>query len=82
MRVVRLLLAQPFETAMFTRNGHMMARQEIFAWWWVLAVIEFIWSVLIPVATALTAAFWGGSRILSDIRKVKAGILSPRAKRR
>ena len=74
MRVVRSFSRQPFETAMFTRNGHMMARQEIFAWWWSRG-IEFTWSVLIPVATAMLL-LWGGSRILSDMQLVKAGLIT------
>ncbi len=34
MRVVRSFSRQQSEAAIFTRNGHLMARQEIFAWWW------------------------------------------------
>src|SRR6185312_14427421 len=33
MRVVRSFSRQQSEAGTFTRNGHMMARQEIFAWW-------------------------------------------------
>ncbi len=73
MRVVRSFARQPFEAATFTRNGHMMARQEIFAWWWMRG-IEFIWSILIPFATAMLL-LWGGARILSDMEKVKAGLI-------
>ena len=34
MRVVRSFSRQQSEAATFTRSGHLMARQEIFAWWW------------------------------------------------
>ena len=38
MRVVRSFSRQQAEAATFTRNGHMMARQEIFAWWWMRGI--------------------------------------------
>lgn len=73
MRVVRSFARQQSEAATFTRNGHMMARQEIFAWWWMRG-IDFTWAVLIPFASALLL-YWGGNRILSDMAQVKAGLL-------
>jgi ATP-binding cassette subfamily B protein/subfamily B ATP-binding cassette protein MsbA len=76
MRVVRSFSRQQSEAATFTRNGHMMARQEIFAWWWSRG-IEFTWSVLIPVASALLL-YWGGNRVLSDMEKLKEGLIQPR----
>lgn len=77
MRVVRSFSRQRSEAATFTRNGHLMARQEIFSWWWARG-IDFTWSILIPVASA-ALLFWGGNRILSDMEKVRAGTL-PAAK--
>jgi ATP-binding cassette subfamily B protein/subfamily B ATP-binding cassette protein MsbA len=53
-----------------------MARQEIFAWWWMRGV-ELAWSVLIPVASALLLYF-GGMRVLADMDKVRAGLISPK----
>ncbi len=73
MRVVRSFSRQSSEVATFTRNGHLMARQEIFAWWWQRG-IEFLWSILIPLGTALLL-FWGGSRILADMQKVHSGLI-------
>jgi ATP-binding cassette, subfamily B, bacterial len=73
MRVVRAFSRQQAEAATFTRNGHLMARQEVYVWWWSRG-IDFTWSVLIPFATA-ALLFWGGSRVLSDMDKVKAGLL-------
>ncbi|HZL38217.1 MAG TPA: ABC transporter ATP-binding protein, partial [Tepidisphaeraceae bacterium] len=75
MRVVRSFSRQQSEAATFTRNGHLMARQEVFAWWWTRG-IDLAWSVLIPVASALLLYF-GGMRVLSDMEKVKAGLLLP-----
>jgi ATP-binding cassette subfamily B protein/subfamily B ATP-binding cassette protein MsbA len=72
MRVVRSFSRQQSEAATFTRNGHLMARQEIFAWW-SMRGIEFTWSILIPLASAMLL-FWGGNRVLSDMEKTKAGI--------
>jgi ATP-binding cassette subfamily B protein/subfamily B ATP-binding cassette protein MsbA len=72
MRVVRSFSRQQAEAATFTRNGHMMARQEVYAWW-SMRGIESVWSILIPLSSALLL-FWGGNRVLSDMQKMKAGI--------
>ena len=52
-----------------------MARQEVFAWWWMRG-IDVAWSVLIPIASALLLYF-GGRRVLSDMEKLKAGLIAP-----
>ena len=75
MRVVRSFSRQQAEAATFTRGGHLMARQEIFAWWWMRGV-DLAWSIFIPVASALLLYF-GGMRVLSDMQKLKAGLISP-----
>jgi ATP-binding cassette, subfamily B, bacterial len=75
MRIVRSFSRQQSEAATFTRNGHMMARQEIFAWWWMRG-IDFTWSILIPFATAMLL-FWGGQRVLSDMERVRLGLIPP-----
>ncbi|HEY2589128.1 MAG TPA: ABC transporter ATP-binding protein [Tepidisphaeraceae bacterium] len=75
MRVVRSFSRQQAEAATFTRNGHLMARQEIFAWWWMRG-IDVAWSVLIPVATAVLLYF-GGGRVLSDMEKLRQGLIRP-----
>jgi ATP-binding cassette subfamily B protein/subfamily B ATP-binding cassette protein MsbA len=71
MRVVRSFSRQRTESSTFTLNGHMMARQEIFAWWWSRG-IDFTWSILIPVATAVLL-YWGGNQVLTDMERIKAG---------
>ena len=75
MRVVRSFSRQQAEAATFTRGGHMMARQEIFAWWWMRG-IDLAWGILIPVASALLLYF-GGMRVLSDSEKLSAGLITP-----
>jgi ATP-binding cassette subfamily B protein/subfamily B ATP-binding cassette protein MsbA len=75
MRVVRSFSRQQSEAGIFTRNGHLMARQEILAWW-ASRGIEFTWSIIIPLASALLL-YWGGNLVLSDMAKVKAGLLNP-----
>ena len=75
MRVVRSFSRQQSEAATFTRNGHLMARQEIFAWWWMRG-IDVAWSVLIPLASALLL-YYGGNRVLGDMDKLKAGLITP-----
>jgi len=47
MRVVRSFSRQTAEAGTFTRNGHLMARQEILAWWWSrgrTSVVGRMWS--------------------------------------
>src|SRR6476661_8618935 len=75
MRVVRSFSRQRAEAGTFTRNGHLMARQEIFAWWWMRG-IDVAWSVLIPFASALLL-YWGGNRVLTDAARIKAGLITP-----
>lgn len=74
MRVVRSFSRQQAEAATFTRNGHTMARQEIFAWW-AMRGIDLAWSLIIPMSTALLL-FWGGNRVLNDMDRVRAGTLA------
>jgi ATP-binding cassette subfamily B protein/subfamily B ATP-binding cassette protein MsbA len=76
MRVVRSFSRQQSEAGTFTRNGHLMARQEVFAWWWMRG-IDVAWSVLIPFASALLL-YYGGNRVLSDMEKLKAGLIQPK----
>ncbi|MCH8006549.1 MAG: ABC transporter ATP-binding protein [Planctomycetes bacterium] len=73
MRVVRTFGRQRSEAARFTRNNHLMARQELAAWWW-SRTVEVVWAVLIPGATALLLYF-GGKRVLSDDAEMTAGDL-------
>ncbi|MDB5326585.1 MAG: transporter transrane region, partial [Phycisphaerales bacterium] len=75
MRVVRSFSRQQAESATFTRNGHMMVRQEVFAWW-SMRGIELAWSLIIPFATALLL-FWGGNRVLGDMERVRLGQIAP-----
>jgi ATP-binding cassette subfamily B protein/subfamily B ATP-binding cassette protein MsbA len=76
MRVVRSFSRQQSEAGVFTRNGHLMARQEILAWWSSRG-IEFTWSILIPVASAMLL-YWGGNRVLDDMEKIRQGLLDPK----
>ncbi|HEV2294377.1 MAG TPA: ABC transporter ATP-binding protein [Tepidisphaeraceae bacterium] len=76
MRVVRSFSRQRGEAATFTRSGHLMARQEIFAWWWMRGV-DLAWSILIPLASALLLYF-GGMRVLADMERVNAGLILPK----
>ncbi|MHC4416264.1 MAG: ABC transporter ATP-binding protein [Planctomycetota bacterium] len=63
MRVVRAFGRQRSEAARFTRNNHLMARQELNAWWWARSV-EVAWALLIPAASAVLL-FYGGSQVLT-----------------
>ncbi len=74
MRVVRSFGRQRTEAANFTTENHLMARQEVYAWWWSRG-IDVAWAVLIPLASAIIL-WYGGSRILSDAARVHAGTLA------
>lgn len=58
MRVVRTFNRQRSESGSFTENNHLMARQELYAWWWMRG-IDSAWQVIIPAATALLLLFGG-----------------------
>ncbi len=74
IRVVRGFSRQRSETGRFTRASHLMARQELFAWWWMRGV-DTAWAVLIPMGTA--ALLWyGGSRVLADADRVRDGLIT------
>ena len=63
IRVVRGFNRGRSETGQFTRNNNLMARQELYTWWWMRA-IDAAWSVIIPTSTALLLLY-GGWRILA-----------------
>lgn len=63
MRVVRAFSRQRSETGRFSRGNHMMARQELHAWWWARGV-EIVWEILIPLASA-GLLLYGGSQVLA-----------------
>ena len=62
MRIVRAFSRQKREAARFTTENNLMARQELYAWWW-MRVVEMIWETLIPLASA-GLLFYGGWRVL------------------
>lgn len=74
IRIIRGFARDRTETKRFTAGNHFMARQELFAWWWMRGV-DAAWAVLIPLATAILL-WYGGSRVLSDAALVKQGALT------
>ncbi|WP_339908143.1 ABC transporter ATP-binding protein [Symmachiella dynata] len=62
MRVVRTFGRQRSEAGRFTRGNHLMARQELLAWWR-MRIVETVWSVLIPLASA-GLLIYGGLQVL------------------
>ncbi len=73
IRIIRGFARGRTETARFTTGNHFMARQELFAWWWMRGV-DAAWGVLIPLATAILL-WYGGSRVLADAALVKQGAM-------
>ena len=61
--VVRSFARERSEAARCTRDNHLLARQEVLAWWWARAV-DGAWSILLPVATA-GLVWYGGRRVLA-----------------
>lgn len=62
MRIVRAFNRQRHEALRFATENDLMARQELFAWWW-MRVVELVWEALIPMASA-GLLFYGGWRVL------------------
>jgi ATP-binding cassette subfamily B protein/subfamily B ATP-binding cassette protein MsbA len=74
IRVVRAFGRRRSEAGRFTGDNHYMARQELFAWWWMRG-IDIAWSLLIPVASALLLWF-GAGKVMHDAPLVKAGLMT------
>jgi len=63
MRIVRAFDRRRGESSRYTKNNHLMTRQEMFVWWWSRA-IESLWMLLIPSATAIGLAY-GASQVMN-----------------
>lgn len=71
MRVVRGFNRGQAEAARFTNRGHFMVRQEVVTWWW-SRLLEILWQVLIPLASAGVLLYFGygvlnGERTVGDL---------------
>jgi ATP-binding cassette subfamily B protein/subfamily B ATP-binding cassette protein MsbA len=62
IRIVRAFSRQKRESARFTTENNLMARQELYAWC-SMRILEMVWEALIPVASA-GLLFYGGLRVL------------------
>ncbi len=62
MRVVRGFGRQRGEVGRFIRGNHLMARQEMLAWWW-SRIIEIVWQIMLPAAS-VGVLLYGGSRVI------------------
>lgn len=63
MRIVRAFSRQKREAMRFQTENNLMARQELYAWWW-MRVVEMVWEALIPIASA-ALMFYGGWRVIA-----------------
>jgi ATP-binding cassette, subfamily B, bacterial len=68
MRIVRAFSRQKREAARFTTENNLMARQELYAWWW-MRIVEIVWEMLIPIASA-GLLYYGGCRVLGGYMTV------------
>jgi ATP-binding cassette subfamily B protein/subfamily B ATP-binding cassette protein MsbA len=62
MRVVRAFSRQRSETTRNLKGQHLMGRQELHVWWW-MRIVEVVWEVMIPVASA-ALMLYGGYQVL------------------
>lgn len=62
MRIVRAFSREKREAARFMTDNNLMARQELYAWWW-MRIVEMVWEALIPIASG-GLLFYGGWRVL------------------
>jgi ATP-binding cassette subfamily B protein/subfamily B ATP-binding cassette protein MsbA len=62
MRVVRAFGRQKREAARFVLANHLLARQEIYAWWW-SRTVDVLWELLLPVASG-ALLIYGGLEVL------------------
>jgi ATP-binding cassette subfamily B protein len=62
MRVVRGFSREQSESVRFTTSQHYLARVEVLIWWW-SRVLESIWAILIPAASA-AVLIYAGARII------------------
>lgn len=62
MRIVRAFSRQRREAGRFILENNLMARKELFAWWWMRSV-EMVWEAMIPLTSA-GLMFYGGWRVI------------------
>ncbi len=63
MRVVRAFGRQRSEAGRFIRGNNLLTRQEVRVWW-AYRTVEFVWGLMIPVATAVLL-WYGGRQVLA-----------------
>lgn len=64
MRVVRAFGRQRSEAARFIRGNNLLTRQEVRVWW-AYRTVEFVWGMVIPLATAVLL-WYGGRQVLAE----------------
>jgi ATP-binding cassette subfamily B protein/subfamily B ATP-binding cassette protein MsbA len=62
MRVVRAFNRRHAEASRFTAEGHLLARQELYTWWWARGV-EMVWELIIPLAS-IGVLLYGGTAVI------------------
>jgi ATP-binding cassette subfamily B protein len=65
MRVVRAFSRQKREAVRFITDNNLMARKELYAWWW-MRIVEMIWETMIPVSSGVLL-FYGGWRVIDGV---------------
>ena len=70
MRVVRTFGGTDREAKRYALAGHLQSRQAMLAWWW-SRIVEVLWVVLVPVASAGVLVY-GGLRVMEGSLTVGA----------
>ncbi|MBX3358132.1 MAG: ABC transporter ATP-binding protein [Phycisphaeraceae bacterium] len=66
MRVVRGFGRQRGESLRFSGGGHLMARQEVFVWWW-SRIVEIVWTLSIPTASVAVLVYGGRAVVRGEL---------------
>ncbi|MEO1994113.1 MAG: ABC transporter ATP-binding protein, partial [Planctomycetaceae bacterium] len=62
MRIVRAFSRQRREAGRFVLENNLMARKELFAWWW-MRIVEMVWEAMIPLTSA-ALMLYGGWKVI------------------
>ena len=62
MRIVRAFSRQKREAGRFMAENNLLARKELYAWWW-MRCVEMVWRAVIPISSA-ALILYGGLRVI------------------
>ena len=63
IRIVRAFSREKREAGRFIGENNLMARKELYAWWW-MRCVEMVWEAMIPLSSA-ALILYGGWRVIN-----------------